>query len=155
MKEIITGSRAFFSGMEGFAPKDMDIVTMVEAKDVSFAWMRQTSNGSVDKFEIVRRPKEELIAHAVEKARPMAIARFLTPEFAEEIGLEVADLEALKPMRDALDKRHAYLGTIYDAYVKNGKMSLTKKQLEEAFAVYQAARPKKEPGRKTKPNELQ
>ena len=146
-KRITTGSRAFFSGMEGFQPKDKDIVVMVEPQDVQFQWMRQTSNGSTDIFEIVRRPKAELIAHAVEKAKPMAIARFLTPAFAEEIGLQVDDLAALKPMRDALDKKHEYLGIIYDAYVKNGSLTLTDEQRQSAFENYKAIRAEKKEGK--------
>lgn len=146
MKKITTGSRAFFCGIEGFNPKDKDIIVMVEKNDVAFEWMRQTSNGSTDVFEIVRRPKAELIAHAVEKAKPMAIARFLTPEFAEEIGLEPANLAQLKPMRDALDPKHEYLGVIYDAYVKNGSFNLTDEQKMAAFENYKAARPEKKEG---------
>jgi len=140
MKRIVTGSRAFFSGMEGFKPKDVDVVILVNAKNVPFQWMRQTSNGAVDVFEIVRHPKEELIAHAVRKARPMAIARFLTPDFASAIGLLPSDLPALKPMRDALDPKHGYLGVIYDAYVSNGSFELTDEQRLAAFNAYQACR---------------
>ena len=140
MKRIITGSRAFFSGMEGFEPKDKDIVMIVEPKDVQFQWMRQTSNGSTDTFEIVRRPKQELMAHAVEKAQPMAIARFLTPEFAEEIGLAPSDLPVLKPMRERLDKKHGYLGVIYDAYVANGSLTLTDELRMKAYEAYKAER---------------
>ena len=143
MKRIVTGSRAFFSGMEGFKPKDVDVVILVNAKNVPFQWMRQTSNGAVDVFEIVRHPKEELIAHAVRKARPMAIARFLTPDFAKAIGLLPSDLPALKPMRDALDPKHGYLGVIYDAYLENGSFTLTEAQRMAAFENYKAAREKK------------
>lgn len=143
-KRITTGSRAFFSGMEGFKPKDKDIVVLIDPKDANgFQWMRQTSNGSMDIFEIVIRPKAELIAHAVEKAKPMAIARFLTPEFAEAVGLEVADLPDLEPMRKTLDPKHEYLGVIYDAYVENSSLTLTDKQRQAAFENYKAARAEK------------
>lgn len=143
MKRITTGSRAFFSGIEGFSPKDNDIVVLVEPDKVSFQWMRQTSNGSTDLFEIVRRPKAELIQHAIEKAKPMAIARFLTPAFAEEIGLEPADLPLLQPMRDRLDKKHGYLGIIFDAYMANKAFTLTDEQRQEAFDNYKSMRPVK------------
>ncbi len=142
-KRITTGSRAFFSGMEGFQPKDNDVLVLVNANEVQFQWMRQTSNGSTDIFEIVRRPKADLIAHAVEKAQPMAIARFLTPAFAEEIGLQVNDLADLKPMRECLDKKHEYLGVIFDAYVQNGSLTLTDAQRQAAYENYKAARPEK------------
>lgn len=136
MKRIITGSRAFFSGMEGFKPKDYDVIVIVNNKEVPFKWMRQTSNGSVDVFEIVRHPKAKLISHAVEKAQPMAIARFLTPAFAKEIGLHPSDLPALRPMRENLDYKHEYLGVIYDAYVSNSSFELTDDQRQAAFDVY-------------------
>lgn len=152
MKKIITGSQAFFSGLPDFTPKDTDFVVMVNRKDVAFNWMRQTSNGSTDIFEIVRRPKAELITHAVEKAKPMAIARFLTPAFADEIGFKPSDLWLLKPMRDALDKKHEYLGIIYDAYVENGSFSLSDEQRLSAFESYKLARPEKKEYRKMKIN---
>lgn len=136
MKRIITGSRAFFSGMEGFKPKDFDVIVIVNNKEVPFKWMRQTSNGSVDVFEIVRHPKAKLISHAVVKAQPMAIARFLTPAFAKEIGLHPSDLPALRPMRENLDTKHEYLGVIYDAYVSNSSFELTDDQRQAAFDVY-------------------
>ena len=136
MKRIVTGSRAFFSGMEGFKPKDYDVIVIVNNKEVPFKWMRQTSNGSVDVFEIVRHPKAKLISHAVEKAQPMAIARFLTPDFAKEIGLHPSDLPALRPMRENLDTKHEYLGVIYDAYVSNSSFELTDDQRQAAFDVY-------------------
>lgn len=136
MKRIITGSRAFFSGMEGFKPKDCDVIVIVNNKEVPFKWMRQTSNGSVDVFEIVRHPKAKLISHAVDKAQPMAIARFLTPAFAKEIGLHPSDLPALRPMRENLDTKHEYLGVIYDAYVSNSSFELTDDQRQAAFDVY-------------------
>ena len=141
-KQITTGSRAFFSGMEGFQPKDKDIVVLIDKSQANgFEWMRQTSNGSVDLFEIVNRPKAELIAHAVEKAKPMAIARFLTPAFAEAIGLQVEDLKELKPMRQALDAKHAYLGIIFDAYVETDSFALSGEQRQSAYDAYKAARP--------------
>lgn len=136
MKRIVTGSRAFFSGMEGFKPKDYDVIVIVNNKEVPFKWMRQTSNGSVDVFEIVRHPKAKLISHAVDKAQPMAIARFLTPAFAKEIGLHPSDLPALRPMRENLDTKHEYLGVIYDAYVSNSSFELTDDQRQAAFDVY-------------------
>lgn len=140
---ITTGSRAFFSGIKGFNPKDNDIVILVEPAQVPFKWMRQSSNGSTDIFEIVRRPKEELIDHAVKAAQPMAIARFLTPAFAREIGLTPSYLPQLKPMRDRLDKKHEYLGIIYDAYIAQNDFVLSDEQRDAAYESYKAARPEK------------
>lgn len=142
-REIVTGSRAFFTGMHNFAPKDCDIILIVQPGETSgYQWMRQTSNGSTDVFEIVLRPKEELIAHALKKSVPMAIGRFLTPEFANLIGLSVSDLKVLRPMRERLDVKHEYVGLIYDAYIANGSFTLTGNQRSLCYESYMASRKK-------------
>lgn len=142
-REIVTGSRAFFTGMHNFAPKDCDIILIVQPGETSgYQWMRQTSNGSTDVFEIVLRPKEELIAHALKKSVPMAIGRLLTPEFANLIGLSVSDLKVLRPMRERLDVKHEYVGLIYDAYIANGSFTLTDNQRSLCYESYMASRKK-------------
>lgn len=141
MKTILTGSQAFFSGVAGFAAKDKDVLIPVNPEDArGFQWMRQTSNGSMCRLEVVMRPKEELLAHAVEVSQSLALGKFLTPAFAEAIGLGVNELSLLQPLRDNLDAKHAYQGIIYDAYIENGAFTLTDAQRQQAYEVYTAAR---------------
>lgn len=145
-KKILTGSRAFFTGLEGFEPKDTDYVRLLD-KGNGFDYVRQIRTGSECIFEWVRRPKAELIAYALEHGPAMQVVKFLTPEFAEEIGLTVKDISKLRPLIDRLDPKHTYVRTIYEAYIANKAFTLTDEQRAEAFEVYKAARPAKKTAR--------
>ena len=136
---IPTGSRAFFCGMEGFQPKDTDQIVLVD-NPRGFRLVRQTTSGSRCTFEVLSGHKQEHIAHALTKAPAMTVVRFLTPAYAEHIGLTIAELETLRPLLARLDKKHQYAAVIFDAYVSNGTFTLTDEQRKEAFAVYQSAR---------------
>lgn len=142
MKKILTGSRAFFSGMEGYQPKDTDTIVIV-SNPQGFEYVRQTSRGSSCTFEVADRPKADHIRHALEKAPAMTLVRFLTPDYAKHIGLTVADLDQLQPLADRLDPKHQYARIILDAYRENGDFTLTDAQRTEAYAAYKAARPQK------------
>lgn len=138
---MVTGSRAFFSGLEGFHPHDMDVVVMVEKEDVKFEYLRQSAiQGYKCVFEVVRRPKQEIIDFAIKNCPPMVLCRFLTPDFAKEIGLEINDLMQLKSMYDSMDEKHKYLNKIFDAYIANKDFFLTDEQRQEAFKEYQKER---------------
>lgn len=143
MKEILTGSRVFFDGLNGFEPKDSDFIQVVEKEDANFNWQRQLQKNGIEIFEVVRLPKEKWIEHYV-KSGSKPLGMFLTPAFAQEFGITIADLEQLRPMRERLDAHHEYLGIIYDAYLENGSFTLTDAQRMAAFENYKAAREKKE-----------
>lgn len=137
---IITGSKAFFTGIKGFSPKDTDFIELVYEKQPDFNWTKQISDGTTCLFKIIVRPKEELINFAVEKCPPMALCRFLTPDFAKAIDLTISDLNMLKPMRDKLDDKHLYLGIIYDSYLENEDFTLTEEQRNAAYECYKQYR---------------
>lgn len=139
MKSILVGSTYFFKGLEGFKSKDTDRVVLVD-NPVGFKYMRQSSDGSKCTFEIARLPKEVLIEKALQTKTPMLLNRFLVPEFCNEIGFTVDDLEQLRPLCERMDEKHKYLNVIFDAYIKNKKFSLTKAQKEAAFKMYKDAR---------------
>ncbi|MCH5307629.1 MAG: hypothetical protein J1E37_06060 [Prevotella sp.] len=136
MKRILTGSRAFFSGMEGFHPHDSDYIEIVEPKDVDFYYKNCKKEGTDCIFQNVRRPKDKRIRWALKYENPMSLCNFLIPEFAREFNITIEDLETLRPMRDMLDRRHQYLGVIYDAYIANGDFTLTDEQRQTAFDEY-------------------
>lgn len=143
MKFIQTGSKAFFSSFKDFHSKDTDFIILVEPGQSRFEYKKQVSFKGKDEFYIVRRPKDELIAFEVEHSPAMSICHYLIPEFATELGLEISDLAKLKPLRDKLDEKHAYLGLIYDAYIANGEFTITEEQLNSAYECYKSARPNK------------
>jgi hypothetical protein len=138
---MITGSNAFFKGLKGFKPHDIDYVYLVNKEDVSYEYLYQLSKPGIScTFIVVKRPKEELIDYAINHCPPMAIARFLTVEFAEAIGFIIEDLPKLKVMKDNLDDKHKYLGIIYDSYLENKSFTLTNEQRMKAFEDYKNSR---------------
>jgi hypothetical protein len=70
----------------------------------------------------------------------MTLCSFLVPEFCQEFGITVSDLETLRTLRDRMDRRHSYLVVIYDAYIENGSMTLTDQQRQAAFEEYKKER---------------
>lgn len=141
--EIQTGSRAFFSGIEGFEPHDNDVIIIHEPdEDIDFIYKRYVRNEADNtcEFHIVRRPKEKLIRWELKHCRPMSLCEYLLPEFCQEFEIEFSDLSLVATMKEKLDAKHQYLGIIYDAYIANGSMTLTNEQLMEAYESYRASR---------------
>lgn len=78
------------------------------------------------------------------------VTTLLVPEFADSVagGLPAGDyLTAIKPAIDRLCDRHAWGRIIYDAYVKNGSLTLTDEQRQSAFENYKAIRAEKKEGK--------
>lgn len=142
MTKIITGSRAFFEGMEGFNPHDTDAIQIVNERDVNFLFRRQMYDheDGCDTFYCVRQPKEVYLRWAVKFASGSTIGQFLTPDFCKEFGITIEDLKQLHPLVERLDNRHKYLAIIYEAYMKNGSMTLTSDQRMEAYEEYKRER---------------
>lgn len=138
-KRILTGSRAFFSGMESFNPKDSDFIILVE-KGNGFRHVRHIVTGKICLFIWVRRPKKELIEYALRHGAPMQVIKFLTPEFASEIDLQITDLSDLRPLIDRLDSKHAYARLIYEFYIQNGAFVLNDEQRAAAYNSYKESR---------------
>lgn len=139
--QIITGSSAFFSGIEGFKSKDTDIIILVDATKVKYKWHYQIfDDGGRDVFKIVIRPKEELIEHTLEKEDAMCVCRYLTPDYAKAINFEIEDLKKLQPLVDRMDSKHMYLVDIYNAYIENNDFVLSNEQRMKAFETYKNAR---------------
>ena len=141
MKKIITGSRAFFEGMDGFKPHDFDYIVLRQPEEVSFKYKyaHKDSEGNCI-FEVVVRDKQDMMDYAVKHGLPMSLCMFLVPEFCEAVGITLSDLPTLSSMRDRLNKRHRYLGIIYNAYLTNGSMTLTEEQRMAAYDEYKKAR---------------
>lgn len=142
MAKIITGSRAFFDGMEGFTPHDTDAIQIVSERDVNFLFRRSMYDhkDDCDTFYCVRQPKEQYLRWAARFASGSTLGQFLTPDFCQEFGITVDDLKQLQPMVERLDKRHKYIAIIYNAYIDNGSMTMTDKQRYAAFEEYKQER---------------
>ena len=138
---MITGSTHFFKNIEGFKSKDIDYLYIIEPeKAIGFKFVKQISGHNKCEFFIVKQPKEQLITWDIEHSPAMVLARYLTPEFVKAFNITIDDLKTLKPLKDRLDDKHKYLGTIYDAYLENKDFTLTDKQREAAYYLYKSAR---------------
>lgn len=101
---MIVGSRAFFSGIEGFHPTDTDILEFIESP-IGFKTVRQIRFAGKCVFQWRNMPTKELIEETLNRNIPMEIGKFLVPEFAEKFNLSIEDLKKLKPLVDQLDER--------------------------------------------------
>ena len=135
-ERILVGSRAFFDGLPNFKPHDSDYVELYNPEEVSFTYKNVIKEGRDCLFQLVRRPKQERIDYALAHERPFSLCMFLVPRVCQEFGMNLQDLEQLRPMRETLNPRHMYLGVIYDYYIENGSMTLTDDQRQHAFVEY-------------------
>ena len=71
------------------------------------------------------------------------LGKFLVPEFARELGMDINDLERLRPLAEKLDEKHLYENVIYDAYIENGCWGLTDEQRIEAYRIYNECKEQK------------
>lgn len=141
-KQYLTGSRAFFDGMEGFTPHDTDIVDFNPTMHHAMSQINNEAGVTVFRFKMDK--AEDIIDFFLQWPNPSSqLCCLLVHDIAKRVGMTVDDLPRLQPLIDALDKRHKYLADIYDAYVKKGSFKLYKYQREKAFKTYLAARKEK------------
>lgn len=139
IKTFTIGSRVFFSGMEGYVPKDKDEIALLDEFTLKGNVLNIKLDGK-DIFFFRNMDKEGFIQDALNSGVPMRVGKFLVPEFASHLGLNMADLERIKPLIDAIDEKHEYERVIYDSYLENGGFFLTDFQREKAYKVYKAKR---------------
>lgn len=140
MDKIIVGSRAFFSGMEGFKSKDRDFLELVD-EPKGFEWRQEMSLRGVDTFRYRKESPAQMVQRTINAGDPLLIGKFLVPEVAEAIGATVADILPLEQLLPQLDDKHRYVALIFDAVKENNSFTLTAEQRATAFAAYQEARP--------------
>ena len=85
-------------------------------------------------------PIDELIDITLFRNFPMEIGKFLVPEFIKEFKLSIDDLKKLEPIVAKLDDKHKYEEVIFRSYLENNDFTLTNKQREEAFRIYNNSR---------------
>lgn len=70
----------------------------------------------------------------------MAICKFLSPEFAEYLNMNIDDLKKLNKLSERMDDKHYYLKMIFDYYIENNGFFLTNEQREAAYKEYKSKR---------------
>ena len=88
--------------------------------------------------------KNEFIDVSLERGLGMELGKFLVPEFARELEMDIDDLERLRPLAEKLDDKHLYEKVIYDAYIENGCWGLTDEQRAEAYRIYNECKEEKD-----------
>jgi hypothetical protein len=136
--KYLMGSAYFFKNIPGYSSHDVDWIELTD--DPTIARVRTIRGQGLDVFFLRRKPKETLIAEALASPLPMAVGKFLIPEFCGEIGFTIEDLPKVRPLIDALDPRHRYEEIIYDSYMENGSFTLTEEQRMRAYKAYLEAR---------------
>lgn len=141
MTKILVGSRAFFSGIDGFRSKDHDYLILVD-NPTNFRWRREQSIRGVCTFYYKMENPAEMIQRTLDNGDALLIGKFLVPEVAQTIGLTIDDLCRLEPLLDKLDDNHQYETVIFNAYKENGSFTMTANQLKQAYKAYQQPREK-------------
>lgn len=139
MKQILVGSRAFFSGIEGFRSNDTNFLVLVE-NPTDFQWRREQTLRGISMFHYRQETPARMVQRTLDNGNPLLAGKFLVPEVAQAIDATVDDILPLEPLFAGLDDRHRYEAVIFNAYKQNGTFTLTEQQLQDAYASYCNAR---------------
>ena len=142
IKEFKIGSSIFFDSYSDYTQKDIDILAIT---DLSL-FGKQMMNMKLKEKDIFFMCIEEnsvMIDKTLESGVNMRAGKFLSPEFAEYIGLTIEELKRLKPMFDEIDDKHRYEKVIFDSYVENNGFFLTDEQRLRAYDEYKRERPER------------
>lgn len=142
MEAIIVGSRAFFSGMEGYRAQGCDTLTLTTEPD-GFDWRRESCLRGNRQFTYLLESPAAMVQRTLDAAEPLLVGKFLVPEVAEAIGATVDDILPLEPLLEKLDDKHRYVAVIYEAVKTNGSFTLSDEQRLAAFEAYRSARERK------------
>lgn len=135
IRTFVIGSRAFFTGMDGYYPKDIDELNIMDRFPFKGNVFNANINGK-DVFFFRNMDKEGFIKDTLECGVPMRIGKFLVPEFATYLEVTINDLKRLSDIIEKIDEKHLYEKIIYDAYLKNGEFKLTEEQRAAAYKEY-------------------
>lgn len=134
----ITGSKAFFEGMQGFIPSDTDkiefqerrrtdLIRYKDRKESIFSW-----NSNLGKQGI----KE----HLLKTENYMYLGMFLVPDIAKHLEVNIDDIKELQEYFHKCDYKHQYLAIICDSYIENNDFILTDEQRLKAYNLYRTTR---------------
>lgn len=142
MAEITVGSVAFFDGMEGFKPKLTDKLEIVKSVPNGW-WKHKQTKEHVRIFEWQQHTLAELVGKLTQCTDCKRVTTLLVFAFADSVadGLPVSGyLTAIEPAVAKLCDKHAWGKVIYEAYRRNGALTLTDEQRAEAYEAYKATR---------------
>jgi hypothetical protein len=142
MKEIARfqmGSSTFFHSLPGYEPKDLDELIIMDD------WCLKENSARVmigknDTFIYRHLTKDGFICDALVSGVPMRLGKFLCPEFASFLKMDIKDLKRLEPLAKILDEKHTYEKIIYNAYIQNDGWWLTEEQRMAAYLEYKRTR---------------
>lgn len=137
--KFLVGSQYFFNKFEDFQPKDIDHLELVDNPTFFKNSLQITGQGKC-LFQWRRMTSDEFVSITLKNNLPMAIGKFLVPEFNKEIGFTIDHLKQLQPLIDNLDDKHLYEKVIYDAYIQNNDFYLTDEQLLNSYKEYKKYR---------------
>lgn len=144
MKSIASftiGSEYFFSGLDGFRPKDHDTLHIMD-KWVLKRDVYRLKIGCRDAMLCRNMGKSGFVNDILSSAVPMKAGKFLVKEFNDYIGFSIEDLVSIAYIFDNIDPKHSYEKMICGFYLDNGSFMLTDEQRLEAFEEYKKAREK-------------
>lgn len=130
------GSRRFFTGLDGFTPKDNDELCIMEGFGLRDTSVIHGSLRGKDIFFYRDMDKDQFINYTVECSVPMRVGMFLVPEFCEYLGFTIEDYERLENLFNILDEKHKYEILIRDFYIENGGFFLTDQQRLIVYKEY-------------------
>ncbi len=136
---ILVGSRAFFSGIDGFNTDNRNFIKLVHTNAALLPESKLSIHGNIT-YRMLREPASSMVAKVVESDNALLLGNFLVPQVAKEIGLSVSQLDTLLPLAAKLPAKLAYQSVILQGYITNGSFTLTAEQREAAYAAYCSAR---------------
>lgn len=135
------GSQAFFNGMPGFHPGDIDEIEFEEDPKLYRNFMQfRKRDGTQCLFKWRKMTADEFVEYTLNSKLPMEIGKFLVPEIAEYIGFTIKHLKRLETVIARLDEKHKYEKVIYDSYIQNNGFYLTEEQRDLAYKEYLRAK---------------
>ena len=142
IKEFKIGSSIFFASYSDYIQKDIDILAITDLPLFGKPIMNMKLKDK-DIFFMCIEDNSVMLDKTLESGINMRAGKFLSPEFAEYIGLTIEELKKLKPMFDDIDEKHMYEKVIFDSYIKNNGFFLTNEQRLKAYEEYKRKRPER------------
>ena len=131
IKEFKIGSSIFFDSYSDYTQKDIDILAITDLPLFGKPMMNMKLKDK-DIFFMCIEDNSVMLDKTLKSGVNMRAGKFLSPEFAEYIGLTIEELKKLK---------HMYEKVIFDSYIKNNGFFLTNEQRLMAYEEYKIKRP--------------
>lgn len=140
---FLVGSRAFFSGIDGFKSDNRNFLKLVENQSALNVESKLSIHSNIT-YRLLREPARQMIERVAKSGNALLVGNFLVPKVARAIGATVADLQPLEPLLENLQDKHKYQAVIFRAYQASGSFSLTDEQRQEAYEAYCQSRKRDE-----------